>query len=204
MTRRQWVGLVCILIAAVFGAIGMGGALGWSQSTQEVAPASDNALDVPGEITLQLDESGDYGIFLEYSNLETFEAIDSISRMNQLDLVLTRTANDEEIKLRQRAIRSTYHRNGKTGVQLRSFQIEHAGEYIFSAAFKDEAAREAVLTIGPTKGERGMTKMMALLFGSCASLFLAGLLFLAGILLYLVGASKPAEGPPSAGIPGLG
>ncbi|MEW6262632.1 MAG: hypothetical protein AB1641_06090 [Thermodesulfobacteriota bacterium] len=153
-------------------------------------------VQAPGRQEIQLDEPGQYTIFLEVSPGAEAQAVEYEDLLKGLHLRLE-TLSGQAIKLGQVRGSSTYDLEGRRGVSLMQFEITSAGRYRFLADYeKSTPARPATLTMiqgFAAKLTRVIIIGLAIMFGA---LLLGGLVIVLAVVLYLSGRKKQAPTPP--------
>lgn len=101
-------------------------------------------VDVPGETTLSLNETGTYTIFRETSGSSGGRAYHHDDNSFDIQCTLTRQSDGRKVELRSPKMEQNYSYNDSSGVSVLEFTIDQPGAYTLVT----DAAEDSVLIIG--------------------------------------------------------
>ncbi|MGH2778449.1 MAG: hypothetical protein ACRDJB_07335 [Actinomycetota bacterium] len=130
----------------------------------------------PGETTMELDDTGTYGIFYERDTVFEGQSFSGPNALPALDVVLVDQTTGEEVTVRPPFGETfTYDFGDRSGALVGKFEIERPGTFTVTATGEGP---EVIIAVGPYSF-RG-------LFASIGGIILCAFLALAGAVLLIV------------------
>jgi hypothetical protein len=158
------------------GALMVLGALAFAVFFLSLSSATDDMVQVivPGEVTLEVEEPGDFVIFYESRSVVDGRTF-ATGELPGLTIQIVSDATGEPVEITEPSTNVSYSVGGRSGESVAAFSVDEPGDYTMRGVYPEgQSGDEVVLAVG--SGSTGAVGAALLIAGFGMVLLIAGII----------------------------